>query len=758
MLISAALGFLLFVQNANAQTIRTVGGTGASYSTLKMAFDAINAGTITGAVTLQITGSTTETATAALNASGTGSAIYTAVTIYPTVSGKTISGNLATVLINLNGADNVTIDGRVNATGSSTDLTITNTNTGAGATSTIRFINDASFNAVRYCYLKGSQTNAASGIIFFSTATVSGNDNNTIENNNITNSADANRLRNAIYSSGTVSKENSGNSIINNNIYDYIKAGSNSFGVNIESYSTQWSITGNSFYETTLFSPVSWTASFYGGIRINNSTGNNFLIENNFIGGMEALCSGNSWSVYLTTNSVFYGIYLNVGSATASSVQQNTIRNFQWKSRGTTPWYGIYIASGKVNIGTVNGNIIGASTGNGSVTIENENANAISYGMFVDGSGLVNIANNFIGSFTLKNEISKSHDFYAIFRKGTGSATIDYNLIGSLTTGSSIDANTASNGNSQSVYGIYNSASGVISMYGNTIANLGNAFTGTSTVSQTAGIVSISGTNTISNNFISNLSNASPQSNYKETASVVGISFTNTISGQTIAGNTICNLSNTTTLSTFEGGVIGLFYNGAVSGINNISNNYIFNLSGSSGSANARIYGIQNFDGAATWFNNIINLGNNVPSGCYIFGISDDGSDACDVYDNTIYIGGNAPSVSSPTFSMISANTNTRNYRNNICCNTRSGGSAGTHYAICLAKTNNLTINYNNYYISGVGGTLGGEGNVYYRVNKTTLSEWKSFTGQDINSLAIDPGFANTGGILAQDYIPSSRQ
>ena len=44
-----------------SQTIRTVGNTGANYSTLKAAFDDINAGTITGDIVLQVIANTTET-------------------------------------------------------------------------------------------------------------------------------------------------------------------------------------------------------------------------------------------------------------------------------------------------------------------------------------------------------------------------------------------------------------------------------------------------------------------------------------------------------------------------------------------------------------------------------------------------------------------------------------------------------------------------------------------------------------------------
>ena len=135
-------GFMII--NASAQV--TVNPGSGSYLTLKLAFDAINSGTHTGALTVTITANTSEIASAVLNASGAGSANYTSINIYPTVSGLTISGNLSsTPLIDLNGADNVTIDGRVNATGSTVDLTITNTNPSV-ATSTIRFINSATSN------------------------------------------------------------------------------------------------------------------------------------------------------------------------------------------------------------------------------------------------------------------------------------------------------------------------------------------------------------------------------------------------------------------------------------------------------------------------------------------------------------------------------------------------------------------------------------------------------------------------------------
>ncbi|MGC2235789.1 MAG: hypothetical protein WA584_06485 [Pyrinomonadaceae bacterium] len=120
---------LAFGISALAQNV-TVNPGGGSYPTLKDAFDAINAGTHTGGVTVDIVNSTTETAPAVLNSSGAGSASYTSVTIRPTNDAVTVAGATATGrgLIELNGADNVTIDGDNAGTGGTNrNLTLQNT-------------------------------------------------------------------------------------------------------------------------------------------------------------------------------------------------------------------------------------------------------------------------------------------------------------------------------------------------------------------------------------------------------------------------------------------------------------------------------------------------------------------------------------------------------------------------------------------------------------------------------------------------------
>ena len=287
----------LTASSQNLSLTASLGTATGSFSTLRAAFSAINAGTHRGVIVITINASTTETSSAVLNASGSGSASYTSINIYPTTTGLSIAGNLAVPLIDLNGADNVIIDGRVNATGSTKSLTITNTSTSAIAgTSTIRFIGDAGSNMIRYCTLKGSTNHADAGIVLISSATATGNDNNTITNNDITAAADANRPISAVSALGTSTGNNDNNIISDNNIYDFLSRDSVSQGIKIGAYNSGYTISGNSFYETASF--TSSADMDYSVIMINTVTGlgNGFTVSGNFIGGRSATCGGSAWT------------------------------------------------------------------------------------------------------------------------------------------------------------------------------------------------------------------------------------------------------------------------------------------------------------------------------------------------------------------------------------------------------------------------------------------------------------------------------
>ena len=230
----------------------TTGTTSGSFATLKAAFDAINAGTHTGVIAITLTANTTEAASAVLNASGAGAASYSSISIQPSggaariISGAIVAGS---PLIDLNGADNVNINGL--NTGSNS-LTISNTTASATAnTSTIRFIGDASSNTVQNCTISGSGAAAAgTGTVFFSTGTTTGNISNSILNNTIT-AAGANLHTNAIYSLGTSATVVNTVTVTGNNISDYFLATAASVGINVAATgNTGWTITNNRLFQT----------------------------------------------------------------------------------------------------------------------------------------------------------------------------------------------------------------------------------------------------------------------------------------------------------------------------------------------------------------------------------------------------------------------------------------------------------------------------------------------------------------------------
>src|SRR5205085_4080483 len=152
----------------NVNVTATAGTASASYTTLKGAFDAINAGTHQGAITIDIALSTVEGATpAVLNSNGAGSAVYTSVLIRPSADGVTVAGATPSGrgVVELNGADNVTIDGdNPNTGGINRNLTIQNT---AVATTTFTqavrialstLVTSGDNDSVKNCILLGSAT------------------------------------------------------------------------------------------------------------------------------------------------------------------------------------------------------------------------------------------------------------------------------------------------------------------------------------------------------------------------------------------------------------------------------------------------------------------------------------------------------------------------------------------------------------------------------------------------------------------------
>ncbi len=353
--------FLLSL-SLNAQVdVSASGGTStASYTTLKGAFDAINAGTHTGTISISISANTTETAQAALNSSGTGSASYTSVNIKP-ASGTTptISGSISTSIIKLVGADNVTIDGSNTVGGTTRDLSIINnfigtkaiTGTGpsgttpaAEATSLVIWLaaltgDGATSNTIKNCIVRGStRRNCYAAILSSNSSTTAGtaaapypgtpaaNNNNTISNNSlgyaqhvirtnvasfvesnltITNNNIDSAFTNGIFISNITGATISGNTL-NNIATSSDDLSGTIHGIQTSGVFSGCTISNNKILKVRQNSLSLFVAYSARGITLASSSNNaNNIVANNFIGDVSAYGIGTSLTVHgilLTTS------------------------------------------------------------------------------------------------------------------------------------------------------------------------------------------------------------------------------------------------------------------------------------------------------------------------------------------------------------------------------------------------------------------------------------------------------------------------
>ncbi|GAH28336.1 unnamed protein product, partial [marine sediment metagenome] len=127
----------------------------------------------------------------------------------------------------------------------------------------------------------------------------------------------------------------------------------------------------------------------YNVINIESTSGTGFTVSDNFIGGQAPSCGGSAWTKSTEYDNIFSAINLNVGTGSASSVQNNTIKNFAWSNSGTATWTGINIGGGYVNVGTSTGNIIGATSGTASIIVTGGGNDTYVYGIKISGGGTV---------------------------------------------------------------------------------------------------------------------------------------------------------------------------------------------------------------------------------------------------------------------------------------------------------------------------------------------------------------------------------
>ncbi|MFA7361959.1 MAG: hypothetical protein WC139_13080, partial [Candidatus Kapaibacterium sp.] len=752
------LAILVLITNTSFSQNVNVNPGGGTYATLKEAFDAINAGTHTGAITVDIVGNTTETVSAVLDSSGNGtSSSYTSITISP-LGGvpRTITGAITGHLITLNGADYVTING-LNTGGNS--LTISNTAT--GTSSSIRLINDATNNTITNCTITGSGTVTGSGVIILSTGYVSGNNKNTFNSNDIS-AAGSNLPITGIYSLGTsAAVDNDSNTVTGNNIYDYFSASSVSNGMNINTGNSHWTISNNKFYQTA--SRTYTTGNTHNGIVITSGSG--YDITGNTIGYATSGGTG-TYTMSGTVSTRFVGINLSVGTTTAvTSVQGNTVTAISLAtSSGAATTNGILCGinvtgtGSNVNIGNITPNVIGGASGTGLLTAVPTTTQGLIVGINSSSTGTIVVQNNVIGGFSSSGiNTAIAGGVSGINVSGVAaSMTITGNTIGN-STADNMRAGTSGLTTGSSIASGINLASTptISSITNNTIRNFSSYGTGTS--GYVRGIMTASATGsaavyTITGNTISNLTSTSAlatSTNGFTSANGIVIAVGN---ASLISSNTIYNIANT---NTGTGGyvVAGI---GMANGTNTkAEKNVIYGLSNASTSTTVTAPGlavgilVRSGTTSDTVVNNMISLGDGQTTNTSFIGIMCNHASTPDpqnnIYYNSVYITGTVSSGAQPSMGFlrgdlsVTARTQTTFVKNNVFDNSRTGGT-GKHYAIAnnygavTSSTGWSTGNSdNNVLNSAVSTTVG------YWTTDQTFAGWKGASLSDNSSISGIP-------------------
>ncbi|HEX6915886.1 MAG TPA: T9SS type A sorting domain-containing protein [Chitinophagaceae bacterium] len=144
--------------------------------------------------------------------------------------------------------------------------------------------------------------------------------------------------------------------------------------------------------------------------------------------------------------------------------------------------------------------------------------------------------------------------------------------------------------------------------------------------------------------------------------------------------------------------------------------------------------------------NAIYNINNGAGA---IYGIYNSGSSYCDIYHNTIDLADGAATAGSTYGFYQTTTASDINFKNNIITITRGG--SGTKYAIYKSTSANLIISNNNVFYLNSSGS--GTQNVGYQGGaQSTLASWQSVSGQDANSIVIDPMYLNAP---AGDFTPT---
>ncbi len=253
-----------FSQNVNVSSTSPV--TNVNYATLKLATQAINAGThgsLAGgnAITVKINGDITETAPDTLrNVTGT------TISVYPTTSVSVFANFAGTAaVLTLDNADNVTVDGRLNGSGARS----MRIKWEANGSRCFKLVNGSSSNIIRYVDCIGLAYSGTIIDINLGTIALGGNNNNVIEN------CVTSRGTRGIQSFGAAGADNTNNTIKDCKIYNALQ-----IPINMSIANNGGTLTGNEItYDSVAM--LGLANSYAYGIQILG--GGNWTVSNNKI-------------------------------------------------------------------------------------------------------------------------------------------------------------------------------------------------------------------------------------------------------------------------------------------------------------------------------------------------------------------------------------------------------------------------------------------------------------------------------------------
>jgi hypothetical protein len=692
-----------------------------------------------------------------------GSSTTNTITIRPDVGiFATVENTSAAPTFDLNGINNLIIDGRPGGTGvfvTGNSLIIANTNAAGMA---LRLNNEASFNRILYCDLRSNNITAPgtinAGVVSFgASAGLNGNDNNTIKFCHIHEVTGGNPTIavSSIGSASSIAANNDNNLVDSCNIYNFFSPTLATAGIYIGANNSAWTINANRFYQTatvtTTGTPthrVMWVTPNVAAL----TSASGFNITNNFIGGN----ASNGTGVYTmagTSGYQFFGMDISVGLGTTTLVQNNTITNFNYTSgfagNGT---YGINIANGNVNIFN---NLFGSTTTNGAFTFTTTVANGSLIALRSGAGGNLNFSNNIVSGVDLiSNNSTLFAGFNGIAASGGANIIINNNTVGSTTLLNSINGvSTSATATGASAFRgiICNSgtAGANNTVTNNTVANINLNYSAAGVQATTlVGIAVTTGTSTVSGNIIRNLTSATQTTTGVPNAAVAGIAYSSITAPVTITGNTISSLVLTGPSTTAAVQAVGISFSGPSTGTNTISRNSVHSLSINATNPAAFITGFDVSGGIANVQNNMIrlgydSLGADIISSTTFRGISKFAG-SFNFYFNSVFIGGNGVAAgASNTFAFARNSAGTEIVRNNIFVNNRSNAAGtGKHYQVFLANTTTLTLNNNIYFGNGTGSVFGTLNN-----GVTDVTAYSSgWVAADNASGVANPQFINATG------------